>query len=206
MPRIQDFESKTDLSPEQMEIAAAAFNKPIPGQSLTNSPDQPYAWEQAPKYTSVPQAALAIFADLTEEENFVQLMTALKSGTSVSDITSVILYRGFQLGQFNPDMMLLLMEPVMYMILALAEKVGLGDVLGYEGEQLDEDFDEDEKEEKLTLLKDTVKKSLQTVSEQSLEGMPNIQKELLEFEPPENIQSLLGRDNQDETTGLLNRR
>lgn len=191
MPRIQDFENNKDLSPEQLELAESAFNKSIPGQSLTNSPSQPYAWETPPRYTSVQEAATAIFADMTEEENFIPLMTALKSGNSVVDIASTILYRGFQLGQFNPDMMLLLMEPVMYMIMALAERVGLGDLLGYEGEQEEEEYDEDEKEEKLNLLKDTIKNKLNQVSEQSLEGMPELQKQILSFEPSEKTKSLL---------------
>ena len=191
MPRIQNFENNKDLSPEQLELAESAFNKSVPGQSLTNNPSQPYAWETPPRYTNVQEAATTIFADMTEEENFIPLMTALKSGNSVVDIASTILYRGFQLGQFNPDMMLLLMEPVMYMIMALAERVGLGDLLGYEGEQKEEEYDEDEKEEKLNLLKNTIKNKLNQVSEQSLEGMPELQKQILSFEPSEKTKSLL---------------
>ena len=141
MPRLQQLTEQEELSPEQLELTEAAFNKAIPGQSLTNSPDQPYPWEGSPEYSSVPEAASAIFADMTEEDNFIPLMTALKSGTSVADIASVILYRGFQTGQFNPDLMILLMEPVMYMIMSLAERVGLGDLLGYEGEQSEDEYD-----------------------------------------------------------------
>ena len=29
------------------------FSKPIPGQSLTNDPDEPYAWEKPPEYLSL---------------------------------------------------------------------------------------------------------------------------------------------------------
>jgi hypothetical protein len=204
MPRIKDFEIKEDLSNEQVELAQGAFNKSIPGQSLTNSPSQPYAWEMPSRYTTVQDAASAIFADMTEEDNFVKLMTALKSGTSVVDIASTILYRGFQLGQFNPDLMLLLMEPVMYMIMSLAERVGLGDILGYEGEQSEDEFDEDNKQEKLSVLKETIKNQLNQVSEQTLEGMPELQKEILTFEPSEKVQSLLAADS-NESSSLLER-
>lgn len=204
MPRIKDFEIKEDLSNEQVELAQGAFNKSIPGQSLTNSPSQPYAWEMPSRYTTVQDAASAIFADMTEEDNFVKLMTALKSGTSVVDIASTILYRGFQLGQFNPDLMLLLMEPVMYMIMSLAERVGLGDILGYEGEQSEDEFDEDNKQEKLSVLKETIKNQLNQVSEQTLEGMPKLQKEILTFEPSEKVQSLLAADS-NESSSLLER-
>tara|TARA_Y100000361_G_C11110464_1_gene317277 strand:+ start:183 stop:803 length:621 start_codon:yes stop_codon:yes gene_type:complete len=205
MPRIETINQEQDLSPEQVELAGAALNKPIPGQSLTNSPDEPYPWERPPRYTNIADAATAIFADMTEEDNFVQLMTALKSGTSVADIASVILYRGFQLGQFNPDMLVLLVEPVMYMIMALAERVGLGDILGYEGEQQEEDFDPEEKEEKLKLLKDTIQKQINSVSKESLQGMPKIQREILEFEPSERVKSLLAKDEEVEEVSLLER-
>jgi len=194
MPRLQQLMEQEELSPEQLELTEAAFNKAIPGQSLTNSPDQPYPWEGSPEYSSVPEAASAIFADMTEEDNFIPLMTALKSGTSVADIASVILYRGFQTGQFNPDLMLLLLEPVMYMIMALAERVGLGDLLGYEGEQSEDEYDEEEKQEKLMVLKDTIKNQINQVSEKSIEGMPSLQKQILNFEPSEKVQSLLSKD------------
>ena len=41
MPRLQQLTEQEELSPEQLELTEAAFNKAIPGQSLTNSPDQP---------------------------------------------------------------------------------------------------------------------------------------------------------------------
>ena len=154
MELINNLEIKQeDFSPQKLRLLEGAFNKGIPGQSLTNSPEQPYAWESPPVYTSVPEAATAIFADMTEEENYLSLLRALKSGTSVVDIASAILYRGFQLGQFNPDLMLLLMEPVMYMIMALAEKAGIGDVLGYEGEANEEELDPEDKRKSLDSLK-----------------------------------------------------
>ena len=28
--------------------------RPIPGQSLTNNPDNPYPWEQPPQFTELP--------------------------------------------------------------------------------------------------------------------------------------------------------
>ena len=42
------------------------FEKSIPGQSLTNSPENSYAWEKPPQYTSVKEAREAIFLNLLE--------------------------------------------------------------------------------------------------------------------------------------------
>ena len=58
----------------------------------------------------------------------------------VIDIASVTLYEGFRQGKWNPDLMLLLMEPTMYMVMALAEKAEINFVL---------DSEDDEEEEKI---------------------------------------------------------
>ena len=43
------------------------FEGPTPGQSLTNSPDNPYPWEKAPEITSVKVATEKIFFDLLKK-------------------------------------------------------------------------------------------------------------------------------------------
>jgi len=195
-----------DFSPQKLRLLEGAFNKGVPGQSLTNSPEQPYAWESPPVYTSVPEAATAIFADMTEEENYLSLLRALKSGTSVVDIASAILYRGFQLGQFNPDLMLLLMEPVMYMIMAIAEKAGIGDVLGYEGEANEEELDPEEKRQSLDSLKETLQGRVGGLSEQTISEIPSLQKQVSAFTPTQNTLSLLDRPEETTEQNLLDRR
>ena len=42
----------------------ATMNRPIAGQSLTNSPEQQYPWERPTKYNSVQPAIEAIFVEL----------------------------------------------------------------------------------------------------------------------------------------------
>ena len=54
-----------------------------------------------------------------------------------------ILSKGFQEGLFNPDLMLMLIEPVMYILIALCEKAGVE----YSVYLDDEDDDEIEMEE-----------------------------------------------------------
>lgn len=198
--------SQEDLSSDKVRLLENSFNKSIPGQSLTNSVDQPYAWEQAPVYTSVPEAATAIFTDMVEEDNYIPLLRALKSGTPVLDIATSILYRGFQLGQFNPDLMLLLLEPVMYMIMALAEKAGIGDIQLYEGEEDEEEFDTEEKKENIENIKKTLRGRANRISEQSVADIPELQQQLGNFEPNEQALGLLDRPNQDTKENLLDRR
>jgi hypothetical protein len=56
-----------------------------------------------------------------------------------------LLLTGLSKGQYNPDLLMMLIEPVMYMIMAIADRFGIENVKIYKGEEEDynEDFDED---------------------------------------------------------------
>lgn len=99
--------------------------KAIPGQSLTNSPEQPYNWERPAEYSNPREAMLYVFETLTVPETTTNILLSLGNGVGVVDIASITLYSGFLEGKWNPDLMTLLMEPTMYMIMALAEKADI---------------------------------------------------------------------------------
>lgn len=99
--------------------------RPIPGQSLTNSPDQAYNWEKPSEYTNPKEAMLYVFETLTVPETVSNILISLSKGIGVVDIASITLYSGFLEGKWNPDLMLLLMEPTMYMVMAIAEKANI---------------------------------------------------------------------------------
>lgn len=96
--------------------------KAIPGQSLTNSPSEPYPWESPPELVEPRQAMYEVFDALTQPEATANLLISLNKGVGVIDLASIVLYAGFIEGKWTPDLMVLLMEPTMYMIMALAEK------------------------------------------------------------------------------------
>jgi len=106
-----------------------ATGKSVPGQSLTNDPKQPYKWEQPPEFVNTKEASLYVFNVLTTPETVPNLLESVSNGVGVIDLASIILYSGFLEGKWNPDLMSLLMEPTMYMIMALAEKAEIDYVL-----------------------------------------------------------------------------
>ena len=123
------------------------FERHTPGQSLTNSKEQPYPWEQPPQMTSVKEATQRIFLGLLEDKNLATVTDMMAEGTPIDDVAQMLLMTGFQKGKFNPDMMLQLLEPTMYMLLAIAEKVGVTNFKLYRGEADDVELStEDEKE------------------------------------------------------------
>lgn len=101
------------------------FGRPIPGQSLTNSPEGAYAWEKPAQFSTVKECLIYIYDNLLEEDAFDNLTTALSREVPIFDIASAILYTGFLEGKWNPDLMLLLAEPLTYMIMSIGEMYGL---------------------------------------------------------------------------------
>ena len=125
--------------------AGTSFNKPIPGQSLTSDPEKPMPFEKAPLYTDRTEVLENFFEMITEPKAYDNLLDALEEGTAVMDIVQVLLYQGFREGDFNPDMMLLVAEPLAYMIAALAERADVDFIIS-------EDDEDDEDEEDLPIL------------------------------------------------------
>jgi hypothetical protein len=124
--------------------ALVTAGKPIPGQSLTNDPDQSYPWEGPPEFTDFRKALNYIAEELLEEDIYVPLVVGMGQGVPVTDIALQFLQRGFQEGKWNPDLFMLLLEPVMYLLMALAEKAEVEyRMTGDEEDDLSEE-DEDE--------------------------------------------------------------
>tara|TARA_R100000455_G_C6252352_1_gene108818 strand:- start:321 stop:932 length:612 start_codon:yes stop_codon:yes gene_type:complete len=105
------------------------FERATPGQSLTKDPDSRYPWESPPEMTSVRVASERIFMDLLKDENLETVTNLMAQKTPVADIATLLLTTGFQKGKFNPDLMVSLLEPTMYMLMALAEKAGIDPVI-----------------------------------------------------------------------------
>ena len=158
--------------------------RPIPGESLTNSPDAPYPWEQPTQFTELEPAIDALFIELTEPEAYPSIINLVDNKVPLGDIAQIILTDGFQKGMWNPDLLLLLIEPTMYMIMALAEKAGIMDAVVYQGEEEDE---EDENNEQLSNIEKAMDIAQDRVVPKAKAGVipKDIETKLAEFTPPE---------------------
>jgi len=190
------------------------FERPIPGQSLTNDPDTKYPWEQPTLYTDIETATMAIVEKSYEKENYRMIALTLAEGMPVGNLAAMILQSGFQEGQWNPDLMMLLIEPTMYILSSIAEQCGI-DYLLYEGDTF-ESYEEDEEEidkQTVTNLKDMNVKMKETLKFKNLrpsqitkQSVPEEALEIIEdFEPPEEIVSLLARKKEESNNSLLER-
>jgi len=104
------------------------FDAPVPGQSLTDEP-QNYPWEHPPQYTNINEAAEAIFNRLTEDDAALNMLAMLKSGVPVEAIVRTLIFAGFSEGKFNPDLGILLAPIVMAMIVGIAKRAKLKEIV-----------------------------------------------------------------------------
>ena len=154
------------------EVGVNPFNAPIPGESLTASPDTPKAWERPPELTDQEEAMEAVYMELTEQDTLRKLVTVISEGIALDELAQVILYKGYTEGKFNPDMMLNLAEPTIYLLIAIADYAEIKDYVLYDGEEDDPDgqipddditpinMDEDEVEEKVKTNPEPTDKSV----------------------------------------------
>lgn len=189
------------------------FQGPIPGQSLTNNPDSRQPWESPPVFTNIKEAREAIFLEILKQENLEPIINLLDDGMSVAKVTEMLLFIGYSKGQFNPDLMMLLAEPVMYMLLALCENVGVDPVINTDDGDDPDDMTPEENAETDELLKN---KEAVLRNPKALE---KLQDDLAKTEIPQEIkqrlegvdfegikQSLLAKPEQQETESLLERK
>ena len=86
------------------------------------------------------RASEHIFEKLTDEELHSVVLDAMEDDIPVMDITRFILFQGFTEGLWNADLLLLLIYPTAYMLLALAERALIEPVV-YKEEDQDELID-----------------------------------------------------------------
>ncbi len=178
--------------------------KAIPGQSLTNDPQQPYNWEKPAEFTNTKEAMLYVFETLTVPEAAENTLLSINNGVSIIDIASIVLYSGFLEGKWNPDLMTLLMEPTMYMLIALAEKADISYVLDSKEEQGDKEINSEK-----TL--NAYKKGIGALEEIKKQAVNKVNPQVVPTEVRDIIEdvnlspSLLEKVEQEKSTSLLGR-
>lgn len=180
-----------------------SLNKSIPGQGLTNDPDNPYPWEKAPEFVELDESLRYLLEIITSKEAYVSLIDMMDDGTPLMEITQVLLFQGFTEGKWNPDLMMILAEPLCYMLLALAERADIDPVI-YSGE--DDDEDENPEMFNVEMQKDKFEKLSAAARKKTIpagvipldiqEEIQNIEVSSLLAQPEEVVEddSLLGRN------------
>ena len=180
------------------------IGRPIPGQSLTNDPNNPYPWEQPPEFTDPQRAMLQIFETLTEKDTLSNTLLALVKGVSVIDISSIVLYTGFLEGKWNPDVMTLLMEPTMYIIMYLGDQAGINYNMDSKKEN---NKDEPEGEQQVESLNKSLNELKQIAADRvsPMSVSDEITKNLEAIKIPQSLLSKVEEEQKNSNMSLLSR-
>ena len=143
------------------KVGVNPFSSPTPGESLTTATDMPKSWERPPQYTDQGNAMEAVYMELTQIDNLRTLIDLIDEGTPLDEIAQVALYKGYTEGKWTPDLMLLLIEPTLYLLIAIADYADIKDYILYSDEENDPDaeihgddvepvnWDEDDEDEEI---------------------------------------------------------
>ena len=101
------------------------MDRAIPGEGLMSDPENPWPWEQAPQFTEQNDVLEYYFDLFTSEDVYERILDLMEDEVAIMDIVQIFLTKGFQEGLFNPDMMLIIAEPLAYMLISLAERAGI---------------------------------------------------------------------------------
>ena len=187
----------------ELQKIQGKMGRPLPGQSLTNDPENPAPFEQAPEYTTVNEGVEFLWDKFIEPETYTSVLEAIADGTPIMNLVQVVLYDGFTKGKWNPDLMMMLAEPATYMLMALAERQDIPMTI-YDGELEDETDDEmlfgqtltDDRINQLKSSKEsgTIPAGILTPEmEEELESLPEVKESLMSRPetPAANTESLM---------------
>lgn len=142
----RDFLPDMESSRGQGELSDMFQDHPIPGQSLTQDPDQRLPYETPPEFTEQREFIDHLFNEMTDETKLPGILDALRMGVPVEDVSLRVLRSELRKGSINTDMLLLCIEPTIYITIALATYADIDPTLYPEG-----DFDEEEANSEMAL-------------------------------------------------------
>jgi len=155
---------EADIKDKDLLSFDSKMSRPVPGESLTSNPDAPWPWENPPRFSSVVEASEFIFGEFTDEDLHPVILDAMDDEIPIMDITRFVLFKGFTDGLWSPDLLLLLIEPTAYILLALGERALIDPIIYHE------EGEDDVAEEMQTF---TNNKSLEDLKNYSVEeGIP----------------------------------
>lgn len=177
------------MNPEAVE-AFANRQQSIPGQSLTSDPDQRRPFESAPDFTDFREALEYVALELLEEEAYTPMVLAIGDGVTITDLAMQIGYVGFREGKWNPDLMMMLMEPLMYLLMALAEKAGIKYRIDDEDDMNLFDMEDGETDEEETMLVEKTKLAARVAKEKKAKESGSVPSGALPVEVMEKLEAI----------------
>ena len=128
--------------------------------------------------------------ELLEEEAYTPMVLAIGDGVTITDLAMQIGYVGFREGKWNPDLMMMLMEPLMYLLMALAEKAGIKYRIDDEDDMNLFDMEDGETDEEETMLVEKTKLAARVAKEKKAKESGSVPSGALPVEVMEKLEAI----------------
>ncbi len=104
----------------------STLSGPTPGQSWT-APPKNVPWENPPQFTKLDEAMNFLMNQLLEPEYYKQIAGLMNAEMPIEAISRTIIFSGFTMGKWTPDLAMLMYKPLMMSLIAIAHKGGFHD-------------------------------------------------------------------------------
>ena len=158
-----------EMNPEAVD-AFANRGYPIPGQSWTQDVEERRPFEGKPDFVDMQEALEYTALELLEPENFKPIVLAIGDGVPIMDLALQMGYVGFREGKWNPDLMLMLLEPFAYLLMAIAEKAGVKYRIDSDDPEALIDMDDGDADREEAMLVARAKKVAQVAAAKKAQG------------------------------------
>ena len=166
------------------EMNEPSFDAPLPGMSLTAELGS-RPWQSPPQYATVEQALEYYIPRLTADEVTEQLLDVLEMGVPVTALANTMQLSGVMEGKHSVDVGILIMPVLMEMISYIADTAGVEYDMGTDKPKK---VSETLVDKALTKLQKEEEKE-----EEQIEGMPEVEVEVVEEKTMEEPAGLMSR-------------
>lgn len=124
-------------------IGEMTQDQPVPGQSLTQDPEQKLPYERPPEFTDQRKFTDYLFLELTDPDRLPTFLDVIRNQVPVEVIAQKVLQTQFKKGKISVDLLMLMIEPTMYMIISLASYANIEPIIAPDLEDEDEESRDD---------------------------------------------------------------
>ena len=156
------------------------FNFPVPGHSLTDSPEQ-WAWDKPPRVTDPEEAIQTVIEKVEKPQTKEHFLRLMAGGVTVEEIVNTIGLAGFTEGEWSPDVAELIKPALAVYFIGVAIKNKVP-VIAFNNSELKEENNMVSKTDTFKLMKEKNPQEFKKIKaamlvEQPVEQEPIMQEE-----------------------------
>ena len=156
------------------------FNFPVPGHSLTDSPEQ-WAWDKPPRVTDPEEAIQTVIEKVEKPQTKEHFLRLMAGGVTVEEIVNTIGLGGFTEGEWSPDIAELIKPALAVYFIGVAIKNKVP-VIAFDNSELKEENNMVSKTDTFKLMKEKNPQEFKKIKaamlvEQPVEQEPIMQEE-----------------------------